>query len=59
MALVTWCVTYKFKNAGQWVTSYYYVDANSPEAGKAKAQKMLEDAKVEYEILSIRMVGEG
>lgn len=60
MALVTWFVRYKFKNNGQWVQSIFYVDKTSPDEARAAAEKMLRDAiTAEWEILEVRMVGEG
>lgn len=60
MALVTWYVRYKFKSNGQWVQSIFYVDKTSPAEARAAAEKMLSSAiTVEWEILEVRMVGEG
>lgn len=60
MALVTWFVCYKFKSNGQWVQSIFYVDKTSPDEARAAAEKMLRDAiTAEWEILEVRMVGEG
>ncbi len=58
--MVTWCVTYRFRSAGQWVKSVVYVSADSPEQAAAKVEGMLTVATtIKYEILEVRMVGEG
>ena len=57
--MATWYVSYKFLADGKWVTSNQYVEANSPDAAKAKVANILVETGYKFEILSVRMVGEG
>lgn len=55
----TYFVSYRFKNQGQWTTSFFYTDANSLEKANEAACKILAAAiTVKWEIISIRKVGE-
>ena len=58
--MASWFVKYKFKNSeGQWVEATMYITADSPEIAKASVVLILEELKMEHEIVSVRMVGEG
>lgn len=56
----TWFVTYKFKNAeGQWVTSNSYTVAETADKARENVEQSLKEAKVTYEIVRVRIVGDG
>ena len=56
----TWFVTYKFKSAeGQWVTSNSYTVAETADKARATVEQSLKEAKVTYEIVRLRTVGDG
>ena len=58
MAMITWCVRYRFMNNSRWTESYFYVDKTSPEEARAAAENMLTSAiTAKWEILNVRMVG--
>jgi hypothetical protein len=58
--MASWFVKYKFKNSdGQWVEATMYIAADSPEMAKASVVLILEELKLEHDIVSVRMVGEG
>ena len=57
--MVTWFVSYKFKNfEGQWVNSNMYTVAETADKARATVEQSLKEAKAEYEIVKVRMVGQ-
>ena len=58
--MVTWFVSYKFKNfEGQWVNSNMYTVAETADKARATVEQSLKEAKVTYEIVRVRIVGDG
>lgn len=58
--MATWVVRYRFRGVdGKWVQSFMYKTGNSPDQAKAAAQVDLGKSGAEWEILEVRMVGEG
>lgn len=56
----TWFVPYKFKNAeGKWVVSNSYTVAETPDKARANVEQNLKESKVTYEIIRVRIVGDG
>lgn len=57
--MATWLVSYKFKGDRGWINTSQYVEAISPDLAKAKVATILVESGYKFEILSVRIVGEG